>query len=184
MPQANGYVYEAAGVAVDEHSYEDCPFEATYDDALNAACELYDVEVGSLSQPCRWPMPTLFKVFSTDGHLPVPLLRRGIRRRPHRSERRGPSRRALPEPRCCGDRRLRRRSGTARADIGPHEGKEATLGWLPLGHWQAGFTGSLRSIDRQIAACPGSLVQALDTGDGLLAIFGANFDLWFNRLLR
>ena len=51
VPQANGYVYEAAGIAVDADSYADCPFESTYDDALNAACELYDVEVGSLSTP-------------------------------------------------------------------------------------------------------------------------------------
>lgn len=66
VPQANGYVYEAAGVVVDEHSYEDCPFEATYDDALNAACELYDVEVGSLIQPLPVVYSNaLFKVFST-----------------------------------------------------------------------------------------------------------------------
>ena len=51
VPQANGYVYEAAGIAVDADSYVDCPFESSYDDALNAACELYDVEVGSLSTP-------------------------------------------------------------------------------------------------------------------------------------
>lgn len=66
VPQANGYVYEAAGILVDEHSYEDCPFEATYEDALNAACELYDVEVGSLSQPLPTAYAnTLFKVYET-----------------------------------------------------------------------------------------------------------------------
>lgn len=66
VPQANGYVYEAAGIVVDEHSYEDCPFEATYEDALNAACELYDVEVGSLSQPLPVVYAnTVFKVYET-----------------------------------------------------------------------------------------------------------------------
>ena len=66
VPQANGYVYEAAGILVDEHSYEDCPFEATYEDALNAACELYDVEVGSLSQPLPTVYAnTLFTVYET-----------------------------------------------------------------------------------------------------------------------
>ena len=46
VPKANGYVYEAAGIAIDDDNYADCPFERTYDDALHAACELYDVEVG------------------------------------------------------------------------------------------------------------------------------------------
>ncbi len=66
VPQANGYVYEAAGIMVDEHSYADCPFEATFDDALNAACELYDVEVGSLSQPLPVVYSnTVFQIFRT-----------------------------------------------------------------------------------------------------------------------
>ncbi len=66
VPQANGYVYEAAGIAVDADSYADCPFESTYDDALNAACELYDVEVGSLSTPLPVVYSNaLFKVYQT-----------------------------------------------------------------------------------------------------------------------
>jgi hypothetical protein len=68
VPQANGYVYEAAGIAVDADSYADCPFESTYDDALNAACELYDVEVGSLSTPLPVVYSNaLFKVYQTAG---------------------------------------------------------------------------------------------------------------------
>lgn len=51
VPQANGYVYEAAGIEIDADNYHDCPFEDSYDNALNAACELYDVEIGALSQP-------------------------------------------------------------------------------------------------------------------------------------
>ena len=66
VPQANGYVYEAAGIAVDNDSYADCPFESTYDDALNAACELYDVEIGSLG--AELPVVyanSLFSVYAT-----------------------------------------------------------------------------------------------------------------------
>ena len=51
VPQANGYVYEAAGIEIDADNYHDCPFEDSYDNALNAACELYDVEIGALSLP-------------------------------------------------------------------------------------------------------------------------------------
>ena len=44
----------------------DCPFEATYSDALNAACELYDVEVGALSAPLPVVYGnSLFKVYKT-----------------------------------------------------------------------------------------------------------------------
>ena len=39
VPQANGYVYEAAGIAIDEDNYADCPFERTYDDAGNLKTE-------------------------------------------------------------------------------------------------------------------------------------------------
>lgn len=66
VPQAKGYVYEAAGITVDDDNYADCPFERTYDDALNAACELYDVEVGSLSTPLPVVYSNaLFKVYQT-----------------------------------------------------------------------------------------------------------------------
>lgn len=51
VPQANGYVYEAAGIEINADNYHDCPFEDSYDNALNAACELYDVEIGALSLP-------------------------------------------------------------------------------------------------------------------------------------
>lgn len=79
--------------------HEDCPFEATYDDALNAACEPYDVEVGSLIQPLPVVYAnTLFKVFSTPtGTFLYRFCDEESGRRPHRSERRGPSRRAPPE---------------------------------------------------------------------------------------
>jgi len=64
VPQANGYVYEAAGIVIDGDNYEDCPFESTYDDALNAACELYDVEVGTISAPLPVVYSnTLFRVY-------------------------------------------------------------------------------------------------------------------------
>lgn len=49
VPQAGGYVYEAAGVDLDDDTYQDSPFEDSYEAALDAACELYDVEVGSLA---------------------------------------------------------------------------------------------------------------------------------------
>ena len=66
VPQANGYVYEAAGIVIDGDNYEDCPFESTYDDALNAACELYDVEVGAISAPLPVVYSnSLFKVYKT-----------------------------------------------------------------------------------------------------------------------
>lgn len=48
VPQAGGYVYEAAGVELDDDTYQDSPFEDSYEAALEAACELYDVEIGSL----------------------------------------------------------------------------------------------------------------------------------------
>lgn len=51
VPQANGYVYEAAGIEINADNYHDCPFEDSYDNALHAACELYDVEIGALSTP-------------------------------------------------------------------------------------------------------------------------------------
>lgn len=66
VPQAGGYVYEAAGIPVDEDSYADCPFEPTYDAALNAACELYDVDVAALSTPLPEVYANaLFRVFRT-----------------------------------------------------------------------------------------------------------------------
>jgi len=51
IPRADGYVYEAAGVAIDDGNYHDSPFEERYEDALNAACELYDIDIGSLGIP-------------------------------------------------------------------------------------------------------------------------------------
>ncbi len=66
VPQANGYVYEAAGITITGDNYADCPFESTYDDALNAACELYDVEPGTLSVPLPVVYSNaLFKVYQT-----------------------------------------------------------------------------------------------------------------------
>ncbi|KAB2968707.1 hypothetical protein [Zoogloea sp.] len=68
VPQANGYVYEAAGVEITADNYHDCPFEDSYDDALNAACELYDVEIGALSTPLPVAYSNvLFSVYKTPG---------------------------------------------------------------------------------------------------------------------
>jgi hypothetical protein len=90
VPQANGYVYEAAGIAVDADSYADCPFESTYDDALNAACELYDVEVGSLSTPLPVVYSNaLFKGVPDAGRRIHPCRLRRRRRDAHRPERAG-----------------------------------------------------------------------------------------------
>lgn len=66
VPQANGYVYESSGVELDDDNYQDSPFEHGYEDALNAACELYDIDIGSLGIPLPVVYSnSLFNVYTT-----------------------------------------------------------------------------------------------------------------------
>lgn len=66
VPQVNGYVYESSGVELNDDNYQDSPFENTYEDALNAACELYDIDIGTLGIPLPVVYSnSLFNVYTT-----------------------------------------------------------------------------------------------------------------------
>lgn len=68
IPDANGYVYEAAGVAIDGSNYHDSPFEDTYEEALEAACELYDFDPATMVNTLAAVYANaLFEVYRTPG---------------------------------------------------------------------------------------------------------------------
>jgi hypothetical protein len=66
IPQANAYVYEGAGVAIDDSNYHDSPIEDSYEDAVDAACELYDFDKAAMvnTLPAVYSN-ALFQVYKT-----------------------------------------------------------------------------------------------------------------------
>jgi len=66
IPHANAYVYEGAGVAIDDSNYHDSPIEDTYEDAVDAACELYDFDKAAMVNTLTVAYSnTLFQVYKT-----------------------------------------------------------------------------------------------------------------------